>query len=104
MTIERGHRHDEEPPHPGTLLRENVLAPLGIEVTDAAQRLGMARTTLSRVINGRAGISPDLALRLLAGLVVILWRCSWHVVRVCLGDGSYPVVFPGCRKQLGIGE
>jgi addiction module HigA family antidote len=54
----------KNPPHPGELLREDVLAPLGIEVTDAAQRLGMSRTTLSRVINGRAGISPDLALRL----------------------------------------
>ena len=51
-------------PHPGELLREDVLLPLGIEVTDAAQRLGMSRTTLSRVINGRAGISPDLAIRL----------------------------------------
>ena len=51
-------------PHPGELLREDVLVPLGIEVTDAAQRLGMSRTTLSRVINGHAGISPDLALRL----------------------------------------
>lgn len=51
-------------PHPGLLLREDVLQPLGIEVTDAAQRLGMSRTTLSRVINGRAGISPDLAIRL----------------------------------------
>lgn len=52
------------PPHPGETLREDVLGALGIEVTDAAQRLGMSRTTLSRVINGRAGISPDLALRL----------------------------------------
>lgn len=51
-------------PHPGELLREDVLLPLGIEVTDAAQRLGMSRTTLSRVINGHAGISPDLAIRL----------------------------------------
>ena len=54
----------KNPPHPGELLREDVLVALGIEVTDAAQRLGMSRTTLSRVINGRAGISPDLALRL----------------------------------------
>ena len=54
----------KNPPHPGELLREDVLVPLGIEVTDAAQRLGLSRTTLSRVINGRAGISPDLALRL----------------------------------------
>ena len=51
-------------PHPGELLREDVLVPLGVEVTDAAQRLGMSRTSLSRVINGHAGISPDLAVRL----------------------------------------
>ena len=51
-------------PHPGELLREDVLVPLGIEITDAAQRLGMSRTSLSRVINGHAGISPDLAVRL----------------------------------------
>jgi addiction module HigA family antidote len=54
----------KHPPHPGELLREDVLVPLGIEVTDAAQRLGMSRTSLSRVINGHAGISPDLAVRL----------------------------------------
>lgn len=54
----------KNPPHPGELLREDVLSPLGIEVTEAAQRLGMSRTTLSRVIHGRAGISPDLAVRL----------------------------------------
>ena len=52
------------PSHPGELLREDVLVALGIEVTDAAQRLGMSRTALSRVINGRAGISADLAVRL----------------------------------------
>ena len=51
-------------PHPGELLREDVLLPLCIEVTDAAQRLGMSRTSLSRVLNGHAGISPDLAVRL----------------------------------------
>lgn len=51
-------------PHPGELLREDVLAPLGIEVTEAARRLSMSRTSLSRVLNGHAGISPDLAVRL----------------------------------------
>lgn len=51
-------------PHPGELLREDVLLPLGVEVTDAAERLGMSRAALSRVLNGRAGISPDLAVRL----------------------------------------
>lgn len=51
-------------PHPGEILREDVLVPLGLSVTDAAARLGMARVSLSRVLNGKAGISPDLAIRL----------------------------------------
>jgi antitoxin HigA-1 len=63
-TEKRGHIMMKNHPHPGELLREDVLLALGIEVTDAAQRLGMSRTALSRVINGRAGISPDLAIRL----------------------------------------
>ena len=45
------------------LLRADVLEPLGLAVTEAAERLGMSRVALSRVINGRAGISPDLAIR-----------------------------------------
>ena len=51
-------------PHPGEILREDVLAPLGLDVTEAARRLGMSRVSLSRVLNGRAGISSDLAVRL----------------------------------------
>ena len=54
----------------GETLREDPV-PLGIEVTDAAQRLGMSRTRISRVINGHAAISPDLAIRFeRAGLVL----------------------------------
>jgi addiction module HigA family antidote len=52
------------PPHPGSILREDVLADLGISITDAAEALGVSRVTLSRVLNGRAGISAPLALRL----------------------------------------
>lgn len=54
----------KSPPHPGELLREDVLLPLKLKVTDAADRLGMSRVALSRVLNGHAGISPDLAIRL----------------------------------------
>lgn len=54
----------KNPPHPGELLREDVLVPLGLGVNDAAERLGVSRTTLSRVLNGHAGISADLAIRL----------------------------------------
>ncbi|WP_425152654.1 HigA family addiction module antitoxin [Candidatus Palauibacter sp.] len=53
-----------DPPHPGLSIRENCLDPLGLSVTEAAQQLGVARHTLSRVLNGRAGISPEMALRL----------------------------------------
>lgn len=52
------------PPHPGEILKEEVIAPLGLSVTEAAERLSMSRVALSRVLNGKAGISPDLAVRL----------------------------------------
>ena len=52
------------PPHPGETLREDVLPTLGLTLTQAAKELGINRVTLSRVLNGKAGISVDLALRL----------------------------------------
>ena len=52
------------PPHPGRSIRENCFGPLGLSVTEAAQVLGVARHTLSRVLNGHAAISPDMAIRL----------------------------------------
>ena len=52
------------PTHPGEILKEDVLPELGITVTEAANQLGVTRVALSRVINAKAGISPDMALRL----------------------------------------
>ena len=52
------------PPHPGEILRELCLEPLGISVTDAAEALGVSRKTLSSILNGRSGISPEMAIRL----------------------------------------
>ncbi|MDR1889075.1 MAG: HigA family addiction module antidote protein [Zoogloeaceae bacterium] len=52
------------PPHPGETLREDVLPALGLSVTEAAAELGISRVALSRVLNGKAGISLDLAMRL----------------------------------------
>jgi antitoxin HigA-1 len=52
------------PPHPGEVLRELCLAPLGLSVTDAAEALGVSRKTLSAILNGRSGISPEMAIRL----------------------------------------
>ena len=52
------------PPHPGEILRELCLDPLGLSVTQAAHTLGVSRKTLSSILNGRAGISPEMAVRL----------------------------------------
>ena len=52
------------PPHPGEVLRELCLDPLGLSVTEAAEALGISRKTLSSILNGRAGISPEMAIRL----------------------------------------
>jgi addiction module HigA family antidote len=51
-------------PHPGEILRELCLQPLGLSVTEAAQALGVSRKTLSSILNGRSGISPEMAVRL----------------------------------------
>lgn len=58
------------PPHPGLTLRDDVLPALGLSVTEAAQQLDVNRVTLSRVLNGRAAISPEMALRIEAWLGV----------------------------------
>lgn len=52
------------PPHPGEVLRELCLNPLDVSVTEAAEALGVSRKTLSAILNGRAGISPEMAVRL----------------------------------------
>jgi len=56
------------PPHPGLTLRDDVLPALGLSVTEAARQLDVNRVTLSRVFNGHAAISPEMALRIEAWL------------------------------------
>ncbi len=52
------------PSHPGEVLRELCLEPLSLSVTETAKALGVARKTFSAILNGRAGISPEMATRL----------------------------------------
>lgn len=74
------------PPHPGETLKEDILPALGLTVTEAAEQLGVARVTLSRMINGHAAISADMAIRLaqwLGGSAEIWLRLQlqydlWH--------------------------
>jgi len=77
------------PPHPGEVLRELCLKPLGLTVTQVALALDVSRKTLSAILNGRAGISPEMAVRLsLAfGTTAESWLNQqtqydlWHVER-----------------------
>ena len=53
-----------KPPHPGEILRGLCIEPLGLTITSAAEGLGITRKTLSAILNGRSGISPEMAIRL----------------------------------------
>jgi len=55
------------PPHPGEVIRELCLEPLGLTVTAAAEGLGVTRKAFSELLNGHSGISPEMALRLSMG-------------------------------------
>ncbi|MDD5296103.1 MAG: HigA family addiction module antitoxin [Rhodocyclaceae bacterium] len=72
------------PAHPGEILRDLWLAPLNISVTTAAEKLAVSRKTLSKIVNGSAGISADMALRLAAwlGTTADLWlgmQLQWEL-------------------------
>ncbi len=54
----------KDPPHPGLSVKHDCLAPLGLTVTDGAKALGVSRKALSDLVNGHAGISPEMAVRL----------------------------------------
>lgn len=62
MTDSKNKMHN--PPHPGEVVRELCLAPLGLSVTEAAKALGVSRKALSELLNTKSGVSPEMALRL----------------------------------------
>ncbi len=77
------------PPHPGEILKELCLEPLGISVTKAAKALGVSRKMLSSIVNGKAGISREIALLFAifgAGLAASL-APAIRVYRMTLADG-----------------
>ena len=54
----------KNPPHPGGFVSRQCIEPLGLSITSAAAALGVTRTTLSELVNGKRGISPEMAVRL----------------------------------------
>ena len=87
-----------KPTHPGEILREDVIKPLGLTVTEAAKRLGVTRKTLSAVINCRASVSPKMAVRV--GLATKTSPESWLVMQTKL-DLWFAEQAPPKVKELG---
>ena len=54
----------KNPPHPGAVVLRQCIEPLGLSITDAAAALGVSRNTLSELVNGKRGVSPEMAVRL----------------------------------------
>jgi len=54
----------KNPPHPGRIVRQECIEPLGLTITEAAERLGVTRQTLDKLVNGKTGISPEMSIRL----------------------------------------
>jgi len=76
----------KNPPHPGLSVRLNCLEPFSLSVTEGAKILGVSRTTLSRLINGQAGVSPEMAIRLAKAFgatpdVWIRMQASWDLAQ-----------------------
>jgi addiction module HigA family antidote len=83
-----------DPPHPGEIIREDCLKPLGLTVTAAAEWLGVSRQSLSEVLNGHTGISAEMAIRLdkagwstaetwlRAQVAYDLWQAKQHAGRI----------------------
>lgn len=82
------------PTHPGAILRDDVLPALGMKVSEAARQLGVTRQTLHRIMAGRAGVTPDMAVRLgkFCGNGADLWLAMqhafdlWHARRRLAGE------------------
>jgi len=54
----------KNPPHPGRIVRQECIEPLGLTIKEAAERLGIRRQTLNNLVNGKAGVSPEMSIRL----------------------------------------
>lgn len=63
-TTEEVDMRKRRPTHPGEVLLEDVIKPLGITITEAARNLGVSRKTLSEIVNGRCSLSPEIAVRI----------------------------------------
>lgn len=86
----------KNPPHPGRILRDECLEPLGLSVTAGAKALGVSRQALNNVVNGRAGISPEMAIRIAKafGSTAQTWlrmQCNYDLARALRSEDKIRV-------------
>jgi addiction module HigA family antidote len=94
----------KNPPHPGEVLRELCIEPLGLSVTEAANHLGVARKTLSELLNGHAGISADMAVRLSRAFggsaeSWVLMQAHYDLAQA-LAQDTHPEIQPFARESV----
>jgi antitoxin HigA-1 len=95
----------KSPAHPGGFLKTEIIAPLGLSVTDAAQALGVTRPALSALLNERAALSPDMAIRIEKAFGVrmdTLMRMmnSWEIAEARKREGDIKVApFRGSVRE-----
>ncbi len=86
----------QSPSHPGEIIREDCLKPLGLTVTAAAKGLGVTRKTLSDLLNGHSGVSPEMAIR----LEKVGWSTAEHLASHA--DDPEPLGSPSaCQQDQG---
>lgn len=86
----------EKPPHPGGFVKAEVIEPLNLSVTDAAEALGITRAALSTFLNGRSNLSPEMALRIEKAFGVPMdtlmrMQCSYDIAEVRAREGQIKV-------------
>lgn len=94
----------KNPAHPGRIVRSACLEPLGLSVTQGAEVLGVTRQTLNNVVNGKSGISPEMAIRLSKafGSTPETWlrmQIAYDLARARRGESKIKV-----RRQHGLQE
>ena len=79
----------KNPPHPGRIVRQDCIEPLGLTVTEAARTLGVTRQALNNLVNGKAGISPEMAVRISKAFggsaeMSIRLQANYDLAQVCI--------------------
>ncbi|HEV8513906.1 MAG TPA: HigA family addiction module antitoxin [Cyclobacteriaceae bacterium] len=103
-------QQETKPPHPGEILQEQYFGPLGLTITEAAEKLGITRPNLSSILHGKAGISPVMALKLSKALPQttadywMLLQCSYDLWKARKMNLAKVQVLVKAKKKPAVGR